>query len=183
MKKASRYLGVLVPFGAFLCVLGIGLIIGGSLSFKNCKGESEKNGSKKHDDDHTRIGRCESSQEAARLKLNETIAHVMNVYYTLFPNKIIWHAYAHGDDLKLFRPYNCSPAALKYRTGIAAELYENAKELRSNVNESELKPRELKSLIQVLHFLKSNFGQPYGENYYAGKFCQSLIRHPTSYIH
>ena len=168
MKRSrTRYIAALISLGVCLCILGIGLIIGGSLSFKKCEKESAKN-----QEQQTRHGngRCDLSHEAVRVDLEEEIWHVMDVVYSLYPNKIIWHAHAQGDDLKHFRPYNCSPAALKERTNLAAQLYGDAKELRTRINESELKPRELKALIQLLHFLKSDFGQPYGENYYSGRY-------------
>lgn len=167
MKRSrTRYIAALVSLGVCLCILGIGLIIGGSLSFKKCEKESAKN----QEQQTLGNGRCDLSHEAVRVDLEEEIWHVMNVVYSLYPNKIIWHAHAQGDDLKHFRPYNCSPAALKERTNLAAQLYGDAKELRTRINESELKPRELKALIQLLHFLKSDFGQPYGENYYSGRY-------------
>jgi hypothetical protein len=169
--KITRYIAVLVSFGVCLCILGIGLIIGGSLSFQKCEKESGKNASTKQDGQSikTERGRCDQSKEAERVKLNETIENVMDIYYSLYPNEIIWHPHAEGDDLKFFRPYNCSPAALKHRTDTAAQLYNEVQAQRSRINESELKPRELKSLIQLLHFLKTDFGKPYGENYYSGK--------------
>ena len=179
--KVTRYIAVLISFGVCLCILGIGLIIGGSLSFNKCEKESAKNTSTEEGGQKTQGGRCDASNEGERVKLNETIEDVMNVYFSLYPNKIIWHTYAEGDDhdLKEFRPYNCSPAALKYRTDKAAQLYEDVKQKRRNINENELKPRELKSLIQLLHFLKSDFGQPYGENYYSGK---ELIDYPRTSV-
>ena len=45
-----------------------------------------------------------------------------------------------------------------------------------------MKPREIKAIAQVKHYLQSNFGAPYDENYYAGdwmlgpnKFCWQPI--------
>lgn len=165
--KANRYIVGLIAFGVCLCALGIALIIAGSLSFKSCENESAKNSSGQDGGD-TKSDRCEPSAEALRVGLYDHIEDIMHDYYTEYPNKIIWHAYAQGDDLKLFRPYNCSPAALKHRTDLAAELYDNTKQLRNHINETGLKPRELKALIQILHFLKTDFGFPYGENYYSG---------------
>ena len=180
--KITRYIAVLISFGVCLCILGIGLIIGGSLSFKKCEKESGKNASTEDGQSKTQRGRCDQSKEAERVKLNETIENVMHIYYSLYPNEIIWHPYAEDDDLKYFRPYNCSPVALKHRTDTAAQLYEQVREERMKVNESELKPQELKSLIQLLHFLKTDFGKPYGENYYSGdwmmgpsRFCAEAI--------
>ena len=168
--KRNRYVVVLIFFGVCLSILGIALIIAGSLSFKTCENKSSKNTSKGHDNAGETINeRCNSSYEADRLQLYETLDYVMHVYYLLYPNKIIWHPYSSGDHLKQFRPYNCSPAALKYRTDTVAQLYEHIKDLRNHINDSELKPRELKSLIQLLHFVKSDFGKPYGENYYTGR--------------
>ena len=167
--KASHYIVGLVAFGVCLCVLGIALIIAGSLSFKSCEKESAKNSSKDgQDGEETKSDRCEPSAEAVRVELYEHFEDIMHEYYAEYPNRIIWHAYAEGDDLKYFRPYNCSPAALKHRTDLATELYDSTKQLRGQINETELKPRELKALIQILHFLKTDFGHPYGENYYSG---------------
>ena len=167
--KITRYIAVLISFGVCLCILGIGLIVGGSLSFKKCEKESGKNPSTEDGQSKSQRERCDQSKEAERVKLNETIENVMHIYYSLYPNEIIWHPYAEDDDLKYFRPYNCSPAALKHRTDAAAQLYEQVREERMKINESELKSQELKSLIQLLHFLKTDFGKPYGENYYSGK--------------
>lgn len=112
---------------------------------------------------------CDSSVEAERVDLYERIETVMDDYYALYPNNIYWHLYAGGDDLKQFRPYNASPSAIKYRSDEAARLYEEIAALRSTIDTEKLMPRELKSLIQLLHFLRSNFGQPFGDNYYNGK--------------
>ena len=168
--KTSRYIVGLIAFGVCLCALGLALIIAGSLSFKSCDKESdgEKSSTASGGEHEEETDRCGPSDEATRVELYEHMEDIMNNYYAEYPNRIIWHFHAEGDDLKNFRPYNCSPEALKQRTDLATELYDTTKKLRAQINESQLKPRELKALIQMLHFLKTDFGHPYGENYYSG---------------
>ena len=162
--RRKRYIASLVFLGLFLCFLGIGLIIAASLSF-NAKCENERDYAAGLD-----IQLCTPSAEATRVKLHGTIAKVMDTFYSLYPNQIIFHPAVMGEDIKMFRPYNCSPYALKERTDTARELYKKAVELKKSINQTLLKPRELKSLFQLLHYLKPDFGKPYGENYYSGEF-------------
>ena len=179
--KSTRYIAIFISFGVCLCILGTGLIIAGAISFKKCGKDSMENGHGRTTTDPATEGpqiihsdRCDASLESVRVGLYETIERVMDEYYNLYPNRVVWHLFAEGDDLKAFRPYNCSPAALKHRTDRANELYNDVLKLRNKTNEANLKPRELKALIQLLHFLKSGFGQPYGENYYAGKYSNLI---------
>ena len=65
-----------------------------------------------------------------------------------------------------FNPYDPTPSEIKKRTDVALGLM---KELNSmTLDSTKLKPRERKALAQLRHYLQSNFGQPYDENYYAG---------------
>ncbi|XP_028411285.1 uncharacterized protein LOC114533864 [Dendronephthya gigantea] len=191
--KSTRYIAIFISFGVCLCILGTGLIIAGAISFKKCENDDVENGrttTEPRTDPATegpqipqsQSGRCDASIESLRIDLYETLEYVMDEYYSLYPNRVIWHMLAEGDDLKAFRPYNCSPAALKYRTDRSKELYNDVLKLRNETKEANLKPRELKSLIQLLHFLKSGFGQPYGENYYAGDWMMGPSRFCTESI-
>ena len=175
-RRPKRYIAFLFFFGLFLCFLGIGLIIAASLSFNaKCEkinyGENERN--------YTFDQLCKPSAEATRVKLHGTIAKVIDTVYSLYPNQIVWHPAVMGEDIKMFRPYNCSPYALKQRTDTARELYKKAVELKKSINQTLLKPRELKSLFQLLHYLKTDFGMPYGENYYSGEFNFTSSVQPT----
>ena len=158
---------LLLSVGVGLCVLGIGLIIGGALSFKKCEKLVKAQETTEHAGETD--FRCAPSDEAVRVQLYETLHEVIEAYFRLYPNKIIWHPQAIGDDLKNFRPYNCSPSALKERSDASREISKSVQRLQSSVNKTLLRPRELKALFQLAHFVKTNFGNPYGENYYAGE--------------
>lgn len=165
--KSKRYIVLLLFLGVFLCILGIGLIIPASLSLAKCEKQTGSNHPTIEERSEDR--QCAPSDDAIRVQLHGTIERVMNAYFSLYPNKIIWHPTAEGEELKKFRPYNCSPQALKRRTDTARTLYQEVAKLKQSINQTLLKPRELKSLLQLLHYLKTNFGYPYGENYYAGE--------------
>lgn len=167
--RTKRYIAILLSFGLFLSFLGIGLIIAASLSFAKCEKENTSNHSRNRDYASGLDIQCTPSAEASRVKLHGTIVEVMDTFYSLYPNQILWHPTG-MEDIKMFRPYNCSPSALKERTDTARELYKKAVELKKSINQTLLKPRELKSLFQLLHYLKTDFGMPYGENYYSGEF-------------
>lgn len=126
---------------------------------------------------------CDYSEEATRVALDEFLAKVKSTYYKMRPNNAVYDPDATPDSVRQdFSPYNAHPDAIRDRTDAARRLYSEAIYLDKKVDRNKLKPREIKAIAQVKHFLQSNFGVPYDENYYAGdwmlgpnKFCWQPI--------
>lgn len=126
---------------------------------------------------------CEYSDEAKRVGLDEFLKKVKSTYYKMHPNNAVYDPDATPASIREdFSPYNAHPEAIRARTDAARALYNEANNLDKSVDSDKLKPREIKAIAQVKHFLQSNFGAPYDENYYAGdwmlgpnKFCWQPI--------
>ncbi|KAL9986409.1 hypothetical protein ACROYT_G000554 [Oculina patagonica] len=128
-------------------------------------------------------GPCNYSDEAQRVGLDEFLRKVKTTYYKMNPNNAVYDPDSTPTTIRQdFSPYNAHPNAIRARTDAARALYDEAQELDKKVDSAKMKPREIKAIAQVKHFLQSNFGAPYDENYYAGdwmlgpnKFCWQPI--------
>lgn len=173
---------VALSVAVILCILGIVLVaIGGA---KLSDGKScivSDDGSKSAITSEAKL--CDYSDEAKRVRLDEFLTKVKSTYYKMNPNNAVHDPDATPATIREdFSPYNAHPAAIRRRTDAALRLLKEALEIDQLVNSDLLKPREIKAISQVKHFLQSNFGAPYDENYYAGdwmlgpnKFCWQPI--------
>ena len=168
---------IAVAAAVVLCLVGLILvIIGGALLSKagDCTPGSKAS---------PQSAPCDYSDEAKRVELDAFLRKVKTTYFKMNPNNI-----AHDPDStptiirQNFSPYNAHPEAIRTRTDSARALYREAQELDKKADSAKMKPREVKAIAQVKHFLQSNFGAPYDENYYAGdwmlgpnKFCWQPI--------
>ncbi|KAK3717889.1 hypothetical protein QZH41_014886 [Actinostola sp. cb2023] len=109
------------------------------------------------------------SAEARRVDLGPFFEEVKSTYFKMNPNFVVNNPDATPTLIReTFSPYNCHPEALKNRTDTAKSLLDRTLKMLKEIDRSKLFPRESKALAQVKHFVKSNFGAPYDENYYAG---------------
>lgn len=112
---------------------------------------------------------CNYSDEAGRANLQNFLKKVQSEYYALNSHEVTWQpGIERMDDhvRKRYRPYNPDPKTLKIKTDRAKELLQEINNIK--LDENKMKPREVKALAQVKHFLQHTFGVPYAENYYAG---------------
>lgn len=169
---------IAIAAAVVLCLLGLILVItGGALLSKarDCTAGSTaplKNSAP-----------CNYSDEAQRVELDKFLRKVKTTYYKMNPNNVVYDPDSTPDIIRRdFSPYNAHPDAIRARTDAARALYREAQELDQKADSAKMKPREVKAIAQVKHFLQSNFGAPYDENYYAGdwmlgpnKFCWQPI--------
>lgn len=174
-SKKPYYIAIVVA--VVLCLVGFILVItGGVLLSKARDCEPSPAGTKAP-------GPCNYSDEAQRVGLDEFLQKVKTTYYKMNPNNAAYDPDSTPETLRRdFNPYNSHPDAIRTRTDAARALYKEAQELAKNADSAKMKPREVKAIAQVKHFLQSNFGAPYDENYYAGdwmlgpnKFCWQPI--------
>ena len=112
---------------------------------------------------------CSYSNEARNVRLKEFLRKVKTVYYKMNPNKVVYDPDSTPASIRQdFKPYNAHPKAIRERTEAAQALYREMNELEKEADSNKMKPRERKTIAQAKHFLQSNFGEPYAENYYAG---------------
>lgn len=112
---------------------------------------------------------CSYSNEARNVRLKEFLRKVKTVYYKMNPNKVVYDPDSTPASIRQdFKPYNAHPNAIRERTEAAQALYREMNELEKEADSNKMKPRERKAIAQAKHFLQSNFGEPYAENYYAG---------------
>lgn len=112
---------------------------------------------------------CNYSDEAQRVGLEAFLRKVKSTYYKMNPNNVVYDPDSTPKSIRRdFSPYNAHPNAIRDRTDAAKALCREANKLHKNADGNKLKPRERKAIAQVKHFLQSNFGAPYDENYYAG---------------
>lgn len=112
---------------------------------------------------------CSYSTEAQRMGLETFLHKVKATYYKINPNNVVYDPDSTPASIRRdFGPYNPHPNAIRERTDAARSLYREINKLNKKADGNKLKPRERKAIAQVKHFLKSNFGAPYDENYYAG---------------
>lgn len=126
---------------------------------------------------------CKFSAEADRVNLPDFLKRVHEEHYTQNKHYVIWRSdvvdmQEHAK--RRFAPYNPDPKYLKQKADKAKELLQEINSIK--IDENKMKPREVKALSQVKHFLQHTFGAPYSENYYAGDwmlgpdvFCWQLI--------
>ena len=129
---------------------------------------------------------CSYSSEARNVRLKEFLRKVKTVYYKMNPNKVVYDPDSTPASIRRdFKPYNADPNAIRERTVAAQALYREMNELKKKADGNKLKPRERKAIAQAKHFLQSNFGEPYGENYYAGDWMlgpNSFCWQPVCYV-
>lgn len=112
---------------------------------------------------------CNYSKEALRVGLPEFLQKVQDTYYDLHPEKIYLKPKVTTKEIwEKFQGYDPSPAKLKLITDKSFELLEEIK--AKKIMKHQLKPRERKSLSQVMHYLQHVFGTPYSGNYYTGDY-------------
>ena len=112
---------------------------------------------------------CSYSSETQRVGLEAFVRKVKTTYYKMNPNNVVYDPDSTPESVRReFFPYNSHPSAIRRRTDAARALYQEANKLENTVSSNKLKPRESKAIAQMKHFLQSNFGAPYEENYYAG---------------
>ena len=179
-SKTPLYLAIAAA--VVFCLVGIILVgVGGakmSKAGKICSEQSPKGKMKQ-----SKPQPCEYSDEANRVGLDEFLKKVKSTYYKMNPNNAVYDPDSTPASIRQdFSPYNAYPYAIRERTDVARSLFNEAIHLEKRVDSNKLKPREIKAIAQVKHFLQSNFGAPYDENYYAGdwmlgpnKFCWQAI--------
>ena len=102
-----------------------------------------------------------------QVQLENILNRIKSDYFKLYPNEVYANPEVGIDEIvDNFVPYDPSWQALKTRTDHARKLRQELSEM--NIQASNLRPREKKALAQAEHYLESNFGNPYDENYYAG---------------
>lgn len=112
---------------------------------------------------------CSYSNEAQRVGLETFLHKVKATFYKMNPNNVVYDPDSTPASIRRdFKPYNAHPDAIRERTEAARSLYREINKLDKKANNNKLKPRESKAIAQMKHFLQSNFGAPYDENYYAG---------------
>lgn len=152
--------------GVVLIIIGIALIVVGS---KRNADAPACSGDPKDSDGKTSTKVADYSTEAKRVGLGKFLEDVKSTYYKMNPNLIVRNPDTSPSDIReVFSPYKCHPEAIKKRTDAARDLYSRSTEILKAVDRTKLEPRESKAISQVQHFLQSNFGAPYDENYYAG---------------
>lgn len=168
---------IAIAVAAVLCIIGLILVItGGAMLSKTKDCESTP-------DEESKWTPCDYSSEAQRVKLDKFLRKVKITYYKMNPNNLVHDPDSTPDIIRQdSSPYNAHPDAIRTRTDAAQALYREAQELDKKSDSAKMKPREVKAIAQVKHFLQSNFGTPYDENYYAGdwmlgpnKFCWQPI--------
>ncbi|KAL9980551.1 hypothetical protein ACROYT_G009153 [Oculina patagonica] len=112
---------------------------------------------------------CDYSAEANRVELPNILKKVQSDYYVLNRHEVAWQPDVERMDdhvRESYLPYDPDPEQLKRKTDSARRLLQEINSIK--VDENKMKPREVKALAQVKHFLQHTFGVPYAENYYAG---------------
>ena len=181
-SKTPLYLAIAAA--VVFCVVGITLVgFGGAKLSKPGKVCNEQSPNGKPQPKAQPQQSCNYSDEANRVGLDEFLKKVKSTYYKMNPNNAVYDPDSTPASIRQdFSPYNAHPNAIRDRTDAARSLFNEAKDLEKRVDNNKLKPREIKAIAQVKHFLQSNFGAPYDENYYAGdwmlgpnKFCWQAI--------
>ena len=108
-----------------------------------------------------------SSGRQSSPQLITFIKKVQKTYYKLNPNKIVYMPDVSVAKIRQeFSAYDAKPDSIKKRTDAARKLLAEVNNMAFDAK--KMLPRERKALAQVKHYLQSNFGAPYDENYYAG---------------
>ena len=129
---------------------------------------------------------CSYSSEARHVGLKEFLRKVKTVYYKMNPNNVVYDPDSTPASIRRdVKPYNVHPNAIRERTETAQALYREINKLETKADSNKLKPRERKAIIQAKHFLQSNFGEPYAENYYTGDWMlgpNTFCWQPVCYV-
>ena len=174
---------IAIAVAAVLCLVGLVLVITGGEMLSKAKDCVSKTDKPKSTAEKLKSATCDYSKEAQRVELDKFLRKVKTTYYKMNPNKVVHDPDSMPTIIRQeFSPYNAHPDAIRTRTDSARALYREAQELDEKSDSTKMKPREVKAIAQVKHFLQSNFGEPYDENYYAGdwmlgpnKFCWQPI--------
>lgn len=159
---APIWVWIALGFAFLLFVAGLVCVILGATKSQTCVKKPAAQGP-------AQLEVCFYSEEAKRTNLPQFLKKVQTEYYAWNPNSVAWQPDIKELDEHVkqrYFPYNPDPAQLKKKTDRALELLKEIKSVQSN--ENKMKPREVKALAQVKHFLQHTFGVPYAENYYAG---------------
>ena len=150
MAASTRNLVIVIGLVAF-CAISFGLLIAGLVKQRN---SDEK---------------C-SGSVAKRVSNPQVISFIKKVqktYYRMNPNKIVYMPDVTISNIRQeFSAYDAKPSSIKKRTDAARTLLAEINNMK--LDEMNMLPRERKAVAQVKHYLQSNFGSPYDENYYAG---------------
>lgn len=165
VKTTNKTKFVLFGIGILLIIVGLVLIIVAAVK----KGEDCDSNGSSTSPAPTPKTQANFSAEALKVGLDEFLDEVKATYYKSNPNSIVYNPDATPNLIReVFSPYKCHPDKIKNRTDTARELYDRTIKISQTVDPAKLFPREAKALEQLKHFLQSNFGAPYDENYYAG---------------
>ena len=150
MSASTRNLVILLSVVA-LCVVGFALLIAGVVK-------------------HRKSGETCSGSVLKRVSNPQVISFIKKVqstYYKMNPNKIVYMPDVTIANIRQeFSAYDAKPSSIKIRTDTARKLLAEINGMK--LDEKAMLPRERKAVAQVKHYLQSNFGSPYDENYYAG---------------
>jgi len=150
MAASTRNLTIIVGLVAF-CAISFGLLIAGIV--------------KQRKSDETCSGSV--AKRVSNPQVISFIKKVQKTYYRMNPNKIVYMPDVTISNIRQeFSAYDAKPSSIKKRTDAARTLLAEINNMK--LNEKNMLPRERKAVAQVKHYLQSNFGSPYDENYYAG---------------
>lgn len=112
---------------------------------------------------------CLPSAESDSSKLTATLKKIQTEFYNqLYPDKIYAKPGVTPEEIRsVYRPWDPSPSAIRFRTDEAKKLLDELNSLK--INTTLLKIRERKAVHVAKAILLNNFGwAPYTQNYYAG---------------
>ena len=145
--KADHRNKAILAFVVLFFAVGLSLLIAALVKKNACNGKTE--------------------MQTNNPDLKSFIKKVQKAYYAMNPNKIVYMPDVTVAHIRQeFSAYDARPSAIKKRTDKARSLYAEVKAMQ--FNKKTMAHRERKALAQVKHYLQSNFGSPYDENYYAG---------------
>lgn len=164
----------LIAFGVILVIIGVILLTMAQLKTNKCNGEGTTAIPTRAPS--TQIPeRCQFSDEAKQIGLDEFLKRVKTTFFQLHPYSIPFDPDINVDLLegaerikREYVAYDPTPSVIKNRTDVSWALLREINRKTEKVNLNALKPRERKSFAQVKHYLQHTFGQPYDVNYYAG---------------
>lgn len=136
-----------------ICLIGVALLIAGIVKQNDSVEKCSKSGA--------------APKRSGNPQLLSFIKKVQTTYYQMNPNKIVYMPDVTVANIRQeFSAYDPKPSSIKKRTDAARRLLAEINSMK--LNEKTMLPRERKAIAQVKHYLQSNFGSPYDENYYAG---------------
>lgn len=166
-KMAQNSIRIIVC--TLLVVTGIACIISGIVLLRKKSVASCKKNLYSEEKSSLPPVTCNYSKEALRIGLPEFLQKVQDIYYDLHPEIIVQKPKVTTKEIwEKFQAYDPSPAKLKLITDKSFELLAEIK--AKKIMKHQLKPRERKSLSQVMHYLQHVFGTQYSGNYYNGDY-------------